>query len=167
MTGDLGYDKICYMSFTKGHPFYKGGEKGWFKKGIIPWSKSQKGVTLNTGRTHFKKGIHSSLGSEFKIGDKRIVGENNTNWKGDNVGYFALHSWVLRKLGQARKYVCKQCGESKNLEWANISHLYRRDIKDWMVLCKKCHHRYDKVSEKLWETRRKNGTDKYKNNTRI
>jgi 5-methylcytosine-specific restriction endonuclease McrA len=27
------------MSFQKGHPFYKGGEKGWFKKGHIPSCK--------------------------------------------------------------------------------------------------------------------------------
>jgi len=25
--------------FKKGHPFYKGGEKGWFKKGQTPWNK--------------------------------------------------------------------------------------------------------------------------------
>jgi len=28
--------------FKKGHPFYKGGEKGWFKKGHIPWDKGKK-----------------------------------------------------------------------------------------------------------------------------
>lgn len=27
--------------FKNGHPFYKGGEKGWFKKGIISWSKGK------------------------------------------------------------------------------------------------------------------------------
>lgn len=29
------------MPFTKGHPFYKGGEKGWFVKGYIPWHKGE------------------------------------------------------------------------------------------------------------------------------
>lgn len=23
--------------YKKGHPFYKGGEKGWFKKGFTPY----------------------------------------------------------------------------------------------------------------------------------
>lgn len=151
------------MAFTKGHPFYKGGEKGWFKKGLIPWSKSQKGVTLNTGRTHIKKGQHLALETEFKKDDERIIGKNNWNWKGDDVGYGALHAWLYRNKGKTEK--CIQCGSKSSVEWANKSHKYKRDVNDWIELCHKCYHKYDDVSKKIWETRRKNGTVKYKRNT--
>jgi hypothetical protein len=32
----------------------------------------------------------------------------------------------------------------RHVEWANISLLYKRDLSDWMVLCAKCHDRYDR-----------------------
>ena len=151
--GDLGYN--IFMPFTKGHPPYKGIEKGWFPKDHEPWSKSQKGVTLNTGRTHFKKNEHSSLATEFKKSDVRLIGENNSNWRGDKVGYFALHSWVTRQLGKASK--CEHC-KTVNLkyEWANKSHEYKRDLTDWISLCFSCHRKYDNWAYKVWESRRRN-----------
>lgn len=140
------------MPFTKGHSFYKGGEKGWFKKGIVPWSASQKGVTLNTGRTHFKKGERSSIGTEFRKGEN--TGTENPNWKGDKVGYFALHAWVYRKLGKAQ--ICTHCQSKNRIQWANKSHQYKRNLNDWISLCQSCHMKYDKTGKKIWETRRKN-----------
>jgi len=35
------YKENPNFGYQKGHPFYKGGEKGWFKKGIIPWNKEK------------------------------------------------------------------------------------------------------------------------------
>jgi len=139
------------MPFTKGHPFYPGGEKGWFKKGSIPWSKSQKGVTLNTGRTHFKKGQRPNIETEFKKGEN--TGESNPNSKGEEVGYSALHAWIYRKLGKAD--ICIQCGSKDFVQWANKSGRYKRDLRDWLKLCAKCHHKYDNVSEKIWTARKK------------
>jgi 5-methylcytosine-specific restriction endonuclease McrA len=36
------YKRKVNNGFKKGHPFYKGGEKGWFKKGGVPHNKGKK-----------------------------------------------------------------------------------------------------------------------------
>jgi len=92
----------------------------------------------------------------FRAGEKRpgIVpcGEKNTAWKGDDVLYRAMHSWVERKLGCPN--LCADCGRSKPpmgrgikrsyFQWANISREYKRDVTDWKRLCYKCHKTFDK-----------------------
>ena len=72
-----------------------------------------------------------------------LRGKAHPNWKGDSVGFFALHSWVRRTLGNERK--CQQCGttEARFYDWANKDHKYRRVLEDWMRLCRGCHYRYD------------------------
>src|SRR3990167_5552471 len=82
------------------------------------------------GRTAWNKGLKKwwVTPTEFKKGEN--LGENNPNWKGDDVGYFALHSWIDREAGKA--IVCQICGSTggkKNgCHWANTSGKYRRDI---------------------------------------
>jgi len=140
-------------TFKKGHLFLNGAERGWFKKKQLPWNKGKhiqnnnalevwrenggeawnKGlcVQTNTGRTHFKKGQNK--------------GEKSWRWKGDNVGYTALHSWVRRWLGSPTK--CEICGKDdligKQINWANKDHSYERDLADWIRLCRRCHKKYD------------------------
>ena len=65
--------------------------------------------------------------------------EKNPSWKGDEVGYYGLHTWVARKLGKPKK--CNRCGttKAKRYEWANISREYKRDLSDWERLCASCH----------------------------
>lgn len=77
----------------------------------------------------------------FKKGDVRVLGENNTNWKGDKVGYHALHMWIVRNYGKPME--CEQCGTERNIEWANKSQQYLRERDDWLQLCKSCHKKYD------------------------
>lgn len=63
-------------------------------------------------------------------------------WKGDDVGIDALHSWVIRRLGKPAQ--CEHCGSSeKRTEWANRSQQYKRDVVDWIRLCRSCHLKYD------------------------
>lgn len=76
-------------------------------------------------------------------------GENNPSWKGDKVGYYGLHCWVRKQLGKANH--CEECGLDKipdgmkrYFQWANKSHKYKRDLKDWKQMCIKCHKQYDK-----------------------
>lgn len=64
------------------------------------------------------------------------------HWKGDAVGYGALHDWVVSRKGKAEK--CEKCGSIKNVNWSNISMTYRRDLTDWMELCRFCHVKYDR-----------------------
>lgn len=55
-------------------------KKSGFKKGHIPWSKSQKGVCLNTGRTHFKKGQKKT--DNWKKVMLKFKGKGNPAWNG-------------------------------------------------------------------------------------
>jgi NUMOD3 motif len=68
-------------------------------------------------------------------------GENNSNWKGDDVKYDALHIWIRRHLPKPEK--CQNCGLVKRLEACNISGEYLRDVKDWEYLCRGCHMKKD------------------------
>lgn len=78
-------------------------------------------------------------------------GEKHFAWKGDDVGYVSLHTWVRSRLGKPE--VCFFCGttESKKFEWANISGLYHRDLNDYMSLCKSCHVKYDKKNNSIYK----------------
>ena len=100
----------------------------------------------------FQKGnSHSERWKEMK---KTQIGENSPNWKGDKVGYWGVHDWIQKKLGKPKK--CEHCGKIGmynyrkngvkvwNIQWANKTGKYLRDINDWLQLCSKCHSEYDK-----------------------
>lgn len=72
----------------------------------------------------------------WQLGDKSI------NWRNGSGVYFSIHNWVKRTKGKASE--CINCGATKNIEWANKSHEYKRITDDWISLCKKCHAAYDK-----------------------
>lgn len=95
-----------------------------FIKGQTPWNKGLSGVQSD---------------------------EKHPGWKGDKVGYVALHQWVVRKLG--RSPTCEQCGftstNSRKVQWSNISREYKRDLTDWRRLCQSCHGKYDRKMKAL------------------
>ena len=114
--------------------FVKGHQRTWlgkkrlsmvgntfgFKKGIAPWNK----------------------GMEYN----QIKGEKHFAWKGNKVGYEALHTWIYRNLGKPTQ--CEFCGRDglsgKYIHWANKSRKYLRTLSDWLRLCAKCHWKYDR-----------------------
>ena len=69
--------------------------------------------------------------------------QDSPNWKGDNVGKGGLHNWVKRHLG--KPCFCEHCKttKAKQFEWANKSQTYKRDLSDWIRLCRSCHAKYD------------------------
>ena len=73
------------------------------------------------------------------------LGKTNPLWKGNRVGYRALHSWVMRQLGKPIK--CEFCGKEKttpkSIHWASKSREYKRNLSDWLSLCVRCHKFYD------------------------
>lgn len=81
---------------------------------------------------------------------KEYSGESHHKWSGDKPKYSALHKWVAAKLGKPMK--CEWCGFKTNnknqIQWANKSGEYRRDIKDWLRLCAKCHWHFDREGVK-------------------
>lgn len=97
--------------------------------------------------------LYPNVGS-YQKGHTRTRGKDNANWKGDNVGYHALHGWVNLRLGKPK--LCSICGttKAKKYEWANISGKYQRTKKDWERLCVSCHRKKDGHANKMWKTRR-------------
>lgn len=115
-------------------------KKGWFKKGqhSSPDTEFKKGDKGHLGYTHSKE-TKKHL-SKVRIG--KFKGTANATWKGDKVGYYALHAWVGREKGKAS--ICEFDSIHKGpFEWANVSKEYKRDLNDYMSLCKPCHARYD------------------------
>ncbi len=82
-----------------------------------------------------KEGQRLSPETEFK------KGELPWNFKGDQVGYDALHDWVKRYKGKAE--ICEDCESTDNVQWANISWEYKRELDDWSAKCYHCHRKYD------------------------
>lgn len=136
-----------------------------FQKGYTPWNK---GLTKDS-HPSMKRISDSRMGSSgywdgkkrpdmkgnpdlVKYGEENIFstlkfeGENHARWKGDKVGYMALHTWVSRVLGKPDTCVsCKRSGLSgKMIHWANKSRKYKRAKEDWIRLCAKCHYAYDR-----------------------
>ncbi len=121
----------CFYETRKGKPIE------YFKE-LEPWNKGIKTGIVTDGA--FKKG--QKAWNKGKINDWMLEDKNH-NWKGDEVGYTALHLWVSRRLGKP-KY-CDFCHaiDKKKYEWANISKEYKRDITDWKRLCSSCHQKWD------------------------
>jgi hypothetical protein len=70
------------------------------------------------------------------------IGPSHPDWRGDAVSYAGMHMWITRLKGRPER--CEFCGKTEGrLEWANVSHEYRREADDWMGLCVPCHRHYD------------------------
>lgn len=77
------------------------------------------------------------------------TGGSNPQWKGDNVTYESLHSWIRRNYGTPDG--CEACGTLRPgayYEWANITRSYRKNIDDFLRLCKSCHVKFDRKKHK-------------------
>lgn len=103
------------------------------------WNSMKRKPNSKTGKKVTEQGrINIGLAAKSKR-----VGSENGIWKGESVGYGALHDWVKRWRGKADKCMVNDPTCKGRFEWANISHEYKRDLNDWMSLCKSHHTRYD------------------------
>ena len=83
-----------------------------------------------------------------------MIGNKNWQWKGNKVGYFALHEWIRRYWGKANHCENMKClyprynsrrdllKYPKGFEWANLGK-FTRNRKNWIQLCHSCHKRFD------------------------
>lgn len=117
--------KYCRAHFSRSPEFTQRVEGTWFKKGQEPFNK----------------------------GKIYLENEKNPQWKGNAVGYIGLHAWVRRKLGTPKS--CEVCGttESSRYDWANKSGQYKRDLSDWVRMCKRCHNNFDGVN--IWQQKKR------------
>ena len=75
------------------------------------------------------------------------LAENNGMWKGDEVGYYALHNWIRRRIPKPK--LCVDCKKVPPYDLTNISQQYKRDVNDFEWLCRKCHQTKDGRLERL------------------
>lgn len=120
--------------------------KGIKKKPMSEATKRKIGLSTQNRPNGMLGKKHSEQTKEKMRGRSE---EKSATWKGDKVGYDALHSWVNKNLGKANH--CEECGLDKipkgmkrYFDWANISKEYKRILTDWKQLCKKCHAIFDK-----------------------
>ena len=73
--------------------------------------------------------------------DQILKGDKNSNWRGDDAGYNAIHKWVREH--KSKPLLCEECGLEKKLELSNKDHEYQRNLEDYRWLCDKCHYDYD------------------------
>lgn len=105
------------------------GRTTWNKG--IPWSAEMIEKLSNA-----QKGVRNSPSTEFKKG---LIPRNKGVFCNSNKG---VHNWIKATAGHPEK--CKLCGSTKNLEWSNKTHTYKKELSDWQFLCRKCHMSYDK-----------------------
>lgn len=74
--------------------------------------------------------------------------EKNGMWKGDNVGYAAVHDWVKNRKPKPK--VCKTCQKHKPLALHNKDKKYSRKLDKWEWLCFSCHHKKDEGYTKTY-----------------
>jgi hypothetical protein len=78
----------------------------------------------------------------FKI---NYIGEKASNWKGNKIGYDAIHFWLKKEFGKANKCEYPNCKKLKQVfEWAKLKGKnYERKRENFWMLCVNCHRKYD------------------------
>lgn len=57
--------------------------------------------------------------------------------------YQNIHAWIRRHYGTATKCSFDPTHKTKRFDWANISGEYKKDISDYIQLCRSCHKKMD------------------------
>ena len=99
-----------------------------------------------------KLGVKHTQEAILRISDGRKgkgKGIRNGNWKGIDVGYRSIHSWIERTYG--RPTTCEHCQTGNltghEIHWASRTKKYVRDREQWLRLCAKCHGEFDKINK--------------------
>lgn len=127
----------CHNDYRRGKYFvnsgtFKKGHQSWLKGKHLP-EEVKKKLSLSL------KGRKPNAGS-FEKG--QFAHDKHPNWKGEKAGKKPIHEWVKRY--KQKPLECEHCGrDDKLLEWCNIDHKYRRELDDYIALCRSCHRLYD------------------------
>ncbi|KKN51131.1 hypothetical protein LCGC14_0625950 [marine sediment metagenome] len=122
-----------------------------FIKGCTSWNKGKSlSKEHRNNLSNSRKGFVMSKEQKENIRKSTIgkrKGNQIPNWKGDKVGYSALHIWVRK--WKPKPNVCEECKINSPKEVANINGKYLRDISDYRWLCMSCHKRRDKIIKNI------------------
>ncbi len=124
------------------------------------YSKRCKGCSnkFRKGKYHLSNISHSKGKTKenyepLKRASKKMKGEHNPMWKGDNVGYNSLHEWIRNR--KPKPPFCEICKINIPLDLSNKSGKYKRDLIDWEWLCRRCHMIKDGRLDKLHKKKEK------------
>jgi hypothetical protein len=78
-------------------------------------------------------------------------GPLSSNWVGDQVGYKARHTRVVRARGAAKTHDCAHCAEAGAVtpahDWATRHGTIGLNVNDYLPLCRRCHQAYDGITD--------------------
>lgn len=94
-------------------------------------------------------------------------GLGNPMWKGDKAKHSSIHTWLAKHFKKGER--CIKCNKTnKKLDWAlKKGCKYSHNVKNYIVLCRSCHLKYDytkKRRENLRESLRLHHLNKQKIN---
>ena len=83
----------------------------------------------------------------------KATGPVHHSWRGDDVGYRAVHARLAAQRGAATAYACVDCGDDAE-QWSydNLDvdercddqrRVYSLDLDHYAPRCRRCHHAYD------------------------
>ena len=131
----------CGKLTNLGNKYIHGHNKPWLGKKLTfnIWNKGLKGKYKTSEETKNKISLKlkGRIPKNLESINANKNGDGNPMWKGNNVKYSALHTYI-RKY-KPKGFICEECGKIKKLVIANISGNYLRDINDYKWLCQKCH----------------------------
>ncbi len=103
---------------------------------------------MRDSKGRFVKGSKQTFLSRLKIRNSLInkIGTRARRWKGNQAGYVAKHSWIVKHYGNAIRCEDEDCTfkNPSRYEWANISGKYLRSRSDYRQLCPSCHRKFDR-----------------------
>jgi hypothetical protein len=125
----------------------------------VPFSAEQLRADYDSGMTQTE--IASKYGASQKVvygamrrfgiqarkaAKRNQSGPANSNWRGDEATYAALHKRV--DIARGKPSVCDDCGTTDGrFEWASVSGQYV-DVNDYVRLCVSCHKKRDIAARK-------------------
>lgn len=132
--------------------------KTTFTSGHTPWNKGKKMPFSNETRKMLTEKAKKTIANETPekraerirkainnrktgFGENHKRGKEHHAWKETGLGYTNTHKWINKV--KPRTGICEICGLKRKTEYSNVDHKYRRVIKDYMELCKKCHNKWE------------------------
>ena len=141
--------------FQKGHHFYKGGEKGWFKKGYQPSKESRQ--KIKDALTGKKRPLFSDEWkrhiSKSHIG--KCCREKHWNWRGGSSFEPYTTDWnntLKRAIRERDHYSCQNCGKLQSDRAFDVHHKDGNkkncNPDNLITLCHSCHSKvqYEKIN---------------------
>jgi hypothetical protein len=138
--------KYCFDKPLNNNTLFVENSTGDYNMQLDPnkWGREHPDLKRKCSKKAYQKWLqnhpHRQRGNNAKLRNSKL-GAKNPMWKGNQVGYTALHSWV--KDRKPKPQLCEECQNVSPYDLANISSKYSRELTDWRWLCRKCHMKSD------------------------